>query len=114
MPPEKKYRQVQGLQSRNFRKNGNPKVCKARNPVKMAVRKISLPKFQENRPLQCCAKQDLKKPGFATMQHASGKNFRVCATLHTVISGEYRQVTGSTRQDFKNPGVCNLAHGIFR
>jgi len=54
----------------------------------MAVRKISLPKFPENRPLQCCAKLDFLKPGFATMQHASGKNFRVCATLHTVISGE--------------------------
>jgi len=88
MPLEKKYRQVQGLQSRIFRKKGNPKVCKARISVKMAVRKISMPKFPENRPLQCCAKQDLKKSGFAMMQHASGKNFRVCATLHTVISGE--------------------------
>jgi len=88
MPLEKKYRQVQGLQSRNFRKKGNPNDGKAGISVKMAVRKISLPKFPENRPLQCCAKLDFLKPGFATMQHASGKNFRVCATLHTVISGE--------------------------
>jgi len=88
MPLEKKYRQVQGLQSRNFRKKGNPNVCKAKIPVKMAVRKISLTKFPENRPLQGCAKSYLKKSDFAMMQHASGKKFRVCATLHTAFSGK--------------------------
>jgi len=88
MPLEKKYRQVQGLQSQNFRKNGIPNVCKAKIPVKMAVRKFSLPKFPENRTLQRCAKPDFKKPGFAKMQHASGKKFWVCATLHTAFYGE--------------------------
>jgi len=73
MPLEKKYRHVQGLQSRNFCKKGNPDDGKAKNSVKMAVRKISLPEFPENRPLQRCTKQDLKKSGFAKMQHASGK-----------------------------------------
>jgi len=73
MPLEKKYRHVQGLQSRNFRKKGNLNDGIAKIPVKMAVRKISLPKFPEKRLLQQCAKPDLKKPGFATMQHASGK-----------------------------------------
>jgi len=88
MPLEKKYRQVQGLQSRNFCKKGNPNDGKAKISAKMAVRKISLPKFPEKRPLQHCTKSYLKKSGFATMQHASGKKFRVCATLHTAFPGE--------------------------
>jgi len=54
----------------------------------MAVRKISLPKFPENRPLQRCVSPDFLKPGFATMQHASGKKIWVCATLHRSFSGE--------------------------
>jgi len=88
MPLEKKYRHVQGLQSQNFRKKGNSKDGKAKISVKMAVRKISLPKFPENWPLQGCAKPDFKKSGFAKMPHASGKKFRVCATLHKAFSAE--------------------------
>jgi len=88
MPLEKKYRQVQGLQSRNFRKKGNSNYSKAKIPAKMAVRKISLPEFPEKRPLQRCEKPGFKKSGFAMMQHASGKKFWLCATFHKAFSAE--------------------------
>jgi len=88
MPLEKKYRHVQGLQNRIFRKKGNPNDGKAKIPAKMAVRKISLPEFPEYHSLRRFAKPDFLKYGFAMMQHASGKKIRECATLHTAFFAE--------------------------
>jgi len=114
MPLEKKYRHVQGLQSRNFRKKGNPNVCKAKIPVKMAVRKISLPEFPEKRPLQRCAKPDFLKSRFATMRNASGKKIRMCATLHKTFSAGKWQVETFTHHFRRNMTGLDIRIAIFR
>jgi hypothetical protein len=102
MPLEKKYRQVQGLQSQIFLKNGNSPTGKAGISVKMTVRRFSLPEFPENLQSQVCAKPDFGKCGFAMMPHASGKKIRVCATFHTLFSAEFSQVHAFTRHFFLN------------
>jgi hypothetical protein len=91
MPLEKKYRQVQGLQSQNCCKKVNSQDGKAGIFVKMTVYKFFLPKFPEIRRLQSCEKPYFQKSGFAMMQHVSGKKIRACATSHTPFSAEFWQ-----------------------
>jgi hypothetical protein len=113
MPLEKKYKQVQGLQSQILRKKDNSSDGKAGISVKMSVCRFSPPKFPENLQLQRCAKPDFSKSDIAEMQHASGKKIRVCAILHTPISPEFRQSGIFTRHFFRNIGSCTASHDIF-
>jgi hypothetical protein len=102
MPLEKKYRQVQGLQSQNLCKKGNSTDGKAGISVKMAVRRFSLPEFPENLKLQRCTKPDFENSGFAMLQHVNIFKIQACARFHTPFSAEFSQVDAFTRHFFLN------------
>jgi hypothetical protein len=113
MPLEKKYRQVQCLQSQNLCKKGNSSDGKAGISAKMAVRRSPLTKFPENLRLQRCEKPDFSKCGFVMLQHVNIFKIQTCATFHTPFSPEFWQTNIYNRHFFRNMDRFTVSPVIF-